>query len=284
MTQPTNMHTGSAAAGTPAATSPPLVARVIAPVAPLLGEPRASASMTSQYLNGAVLAVLEARGDWLRVRGSDQYEGWMHRGYIVDSEAAGGRDERISLGCAAQSASGRRRELPLGAMLDADEEVVGGEVARAVELPLHFPTDGGAIAGSATRFFEGTSYLWGGTTPWGADCSGLVQSVFRLHGVPLPRDAADQARCGVDVSAEAGALVAGDLIFFSDREDGRITHVAIATGEGRFVHLALGRGGYALETLEGETDTYATALRTRIRGARRVIGAAGSNARQPIVD
>ena len=256
------------AEGTPA----PIVARVIAAVAPLLGEPRAAATQTSQYLNGARLAVLETRGDWFHVRGPDRYEGWMHRGYIVDTEAASGSDDRISLGCSVRSAAGRTRELPLGALLDGDEEVVAGEAVAREQLSVRFPPEGAAIAGSALLFFEGTSYLWGGVTPWGADCSGLVQSVFGLHGVPLPRDASDQARCGIEVPASVESLAAGDLLFFSDRDDGRITHVGIATGEARMVHLALGRGGYAVEALGGEGDAYVTALRGRVRWARRVLG------------
>jgi cell wall-associated NlpC family hydrolase len=151
------------------------------------------------------------------------------------------------------------------------DNLLEGDVVPLAERSAHFPADGSAIAGSAIRFFEGTSYLWGGVTPWGADCSGLVQSVFDLHGVPMPRDAGDQGRCGIDVPTDAESLIAGDLIFFSDREDGRITHVAIAMGHARIVHLALGRGGYAIESLRGETDAYATALRTRIRFARRVL-------------
>ena len=259
-------------AGASPAVPVPIVARVVASIAPVLGEPRATATQISQYLNGARLAVLETRGDWLRIRGRDQYEGWMHRGYVLDSEAASGRDERISLGCIARSASGRTRELPLGALLDDDEEGVSGETVRAVEVSMQFSSDGAAIAESALRFFQGTSYLWGGVTPWGADCSGLVQAVFGLHGVQLPRDAADQARCGVAIPTDVNALVAGDLLFFSDREDGRITHVAIALGGARIVHLALGRGGYAVETLSGAGDAYVNGLRGRIRMARRVIG------------
>ena len=249
----------------------PIAARVVAAVAPLLGEPRAAATQTSQYLNGARLSVLEVRGDWFRVRGPDSYEGWMHRGYIVDTEAAGTDDDRISLGCVVRSAAGRTRALPLGALLDLDEEPIEGEAVRRSELRTWFPSEGAAIAASAQRFFEGTSYLWGGVTPWGADCSGLVQSVFALHGVPLPRDAGDQARCGVEIPTDAGSLGPADLIFFSDREDGRITHVAIALGQGRMVHLALGRGGYAVEALTGVGDPYVVALRGRIRSARRVI-------------
>jgi len=251
----------------------PILGRVTVAVAPVLGEPRAAGPLTSQYLNGARLAVLESRGDWFRVRGPDQYEGWMHRGYFIDSEEGPGVDERVSLGCVVRSQDGRTRRLPLGALLDADEDAVAGEIVRRAELSIHFPTVGPAIAESALRFFEGTSYLWGGVTPWGADCSGLVQSVFGLHGLALPRDAVDQARRGVDVTATAGALIAGDLVFFSDREDGRITHVAIAIGESRIVHLALGRGGYAVERLSGDGDAYVMALRARIRGVRRLIGA-----------
>lgn len=272
MTSQPDPHRAAEAAG---GVSAPLAARVVVAVAPLLGEPRAAATQTSQYLNGARLVVLEVRGDWFRVRGPDAYEGWMHRGYVVDTETAGGDDDRIALGCVVRSAAGRTRTLPLGALLDLDEEVIDGEAVQRSELPTWFPTEGAAIAASAQRFFEGTSYLWGGVTPWGADCSGLVQSVFALHGVPLPRDAGDQARCGIEIATDARSLMPADLLFFSDREDGRITHVAIALGEGRIVHLALGRGGYAIETLGGVGDPYVIALRTRIRGARRVLGGAG---------
>jgi cell wall-associated NlpC family hydrolase len=247
--------------------------RITAAVAPLLGEPRAAAPLTSQYLSGQRVDVLEERGDWLRIRGVDAYEGWMHVGYVGDPMSRSSADERLSLGCSVRRPDGRRRALPLGALLDADEVVLDGEQVLVAELASHFPTEGSAIAGSAIRFFEGTSYLWGGVTPWGADCSGLVQSVYALHGIALPRDAGDQARCGAAVPATADALVAGDLVFFSDREDGRITHVAIAMGHARMVHLGLGRGGYAVETLRGETDAYGMALRTRISFARRVIGA-----------
>ena len=251
------------------------VVRVRAPVAPLLGEPRAAAPLTSQYLGGQRLEVLEDRGDWAQVRGADDYVGWMHAGYLADAGGDRGIEEqRVSLGCTVRNTIGRRRALPLAALLDEGDELVDGDAVRATELPSHFPAEGSAIAGSAIRFFEGTSYLWGGVTPWGADCSGLVQTIYALHGVPLPRDAGDQGRCGVEVRADAESLLAGDLLFFSDREDGRITHVAIAMGHARIVHLALGRGGYAVETLRGETDPYATALRTRIRFARRVLGGA----------
>ena len=258
------------------------VVRVVVPIAPLLGEPRASGTMTSQYLNGHRIDVLEGRDDWRRVQGPDAYEGWMHRGYLGDSVAdlssrlAGGHllaqgSERLSLGCVARSHGGRVRALPLGALLDPDEDALTGESAGAAELRRRFPAEPAAIVESALRLYEGTSYLWGGVTPWGADCSGFVQTVFALHGIRTPRDAKDQAQYGVAAPHDPDALAPADLVFFSDREDGRITHTAIALGDARVVHLALGRGGYAVENLR-RGDGYATKLRERIRFARRIVG------------
>lgn len=66
-------------------------------------------------------------------------------------------------------------------------------------------------------------------------------------------------------------LKAADLAFFSDREDKRVTHVAIALGGRHLVHLALGRGGFANENLDDLNDPYVGKLKTRFLKARRVI-------------
>jgi gamma-D-glutamyl-L-lysine dipeptidyl-peptidase len=61
-----------------------------------------------------------------------------------------------------------------------------------------------------------------------------------------------------------------DLLFFSDEPDGRITHVAISMGGTRVVHLALGRGGYAIDDLNSGDD-YTNLLVERFRFARRIL-------------
>jgi cell wall-associated NlpC family hydrolase len=95
-----------------------------------------------------------------------------------------------------------------------------------------------------------------------------------LHGVSLPRDAWQQAEVGDDAGGNTAGWMAADLVFFSERADRRITHVGIALGESRMVHLALGRGGYAVERLDATDDAYLTSLMARFVVARRVLASA----------
>ena len=216
-------------------------------IAPLLADARISAPLTSQLLGGEVLQLVDGRGDWLHVRGADDYEGWTHVCYLmpfIGTESTW----RISLGCVTRGADGHRCALPLGARVAPGLELIEGEAIDASARAVHFPRDRDAVVRSALSLFTGASYQWGGVTPWGVDCSGFVQRIFALHGVPLRRDAWQQAEdtvlLTVDVTAEHAP---GDLLFFSDRDDKRITHVGIATGEGGMVHSSLARGGIHVE-------------------------------------
>lgn len=257
-------------------TFPPKRAAVRTPVAPMFAEPRVASAQISQLVAGRVVALVEQRDDWYRVCGPDEYEGWLHRGYLVPVPDASARNSgqvaRISLGCITTDGNGGRRAMPLGALLAPDERVSSGEVIDAEHREARFPTEALAITRSAQLYFEGTSYLWGGVTPWGADCSGIVQAVFSLHGLQLRRDAWQQAQQGEPGHRDILEAETGDLLFFSDRVDSHVTHVAIALGGRRLVHLALGRGGYAIERLDDPRDGYVAKLRDRFVGARKVIG------------
>ena len=239
-------------------------------IAPLLGDARISASLTSQLLAGEVVSVMDGRGDWLQVRGVDGYEGWTHAGYLMPS-SGGESTWCLSLGCVIRDVLGTVRQLPLGARIAPGAEVSSGAALDAALRDSQFPTNADALARSAESRFTGASYQWGGVTPWGCDCSGFVQRIFALHGVQLPRDAWQQAQVGTAVSDDASDEHApGDLLFFSDREDLRVTHVAIALPGHRMVHSALMRGGIAVEQLHSG-DPYVARLRAQCVGVRRII-------------
>lgn len=246
---------------------------VRASVAPMHAEARVSSAQTSQALRGFVVRVLERRDEWFHVRGEDGYEGWVHRGYLAphDEPTDDPRHWRLSLGAVVACADESQLALPLGARVAPGERIVLGEALDPDGRSRRFAAEPTAIVASARRFFVNTPYQWGGVTPWGADCSGLVQRIFALHGVPLPRDAWQQAEVGTPLAEDPSALPAAALLFFSDRDDRRVTHVGIADGAGAMLHLALGRGGWAEDRLDDEADAYRVALRARFLHARRVV-------------
>ena len=250
-------------------------ATVRSAIAPMHSEPRIASQMISQQVAGHRVDVLETEGDWCRARSADGYDGWMHGGFLARAPGPGSRQSiqpgRMSLGCTTRTSRGDHRSLPLRALLSPDEIVQSGEVIDSARVAGRFPLEPEAITRSARDFFAGTSYVWGGVTPWGADCSGLVQSTFSLHGMQLPRDAWQQAELGRDAGRDIGELMVADLLFFTDRPDKRVTHVGIALGDRRMVHLALGRGGFAIEELSNRSDPYVEHLRERFLFARRML-------------
>ncbi|OPL16782.1 MAG: hypothetical protein AVO39_00445 [delta proteobacterium MLS_D] len=85
------------------------------------------------------------------------------------------------------------------------------------------------------RSFLGVPYKWGGNSPRdGFDCSGLAMSVYRLNGFSLPRTSRAQFMAGDPVDVKS--LSEGDLVFFDTAGKGRVSHVGIYEGGGRFIH------------------------------------------------
>jgi cell wall-associated NlpC family hydrolase len=103
-------------------------------------------------------------------------------------------------------------------------------------------------------------------TPWGADCSGLVQTTFAARGVAVPRDAHEQAQHGAPLAISQARP--GDLLFFRGETGSRITHVAFLADGGHLVHSTISRGGVVREAWHAGSEAWVR-LESRLVAARR---------------
>jgi predicted small lipoprotein YifL len=112
------------------------------------------------------------------------------------------------------------------------------------------------------RRFLGSPYRYGKASQQdGFDCSGLTMTVYRLHGLELPRTSADQFYSGTPVGRNE--LQAGDLVFFATGKSNRVSHVGIYSGHGQFIHAATRERTVRVSSL---SNSY---YQNRFKGARR---------------
>jgi gamma-D-glutamyl-L-lysine dipeptidyl-peptidase len=251
-----------------------------APLAPLCAQPSLRAEQVTQLVLGEGAELLESSGDWRRVRVySDGYEGWVHCGYLAEvdraeAEAWQGDATGWSIGATLRVGSQPVR-LPLRARVALDHDAVrlpDGRRGRLTDGAI--PTASSLLAEAraqaperwALEHFAAAPYIWGGVTPWGVDCSGLVQTSFAARGLRLPRDSSQQIECGVAGSLDQ--LRPGDLLFFRGDAGRGITHVAFAGEADTLVHSTVSCGGVLQESwLPG---TRAASLRERLVAVRRI--------------
>ncbi len=236
------------------------------PVADLLAEPDPRAERISQLTCFTPCEVLEGKGDFLFVRGPDGYRGWIRESYLFPGPAPE-PTFKVAWPIVPVKDSNTGEEI---FRLCLDTRFAGEAFEGGIKLRLPTGAVGsipkGAVRSASWRgtvrdilvlslSLRGTPYLWGGTTPFGFDCSGLVQRLFHfVLNLWLPRDSADQARVGDPVECLSD-LQPGDLLFFPG-------HVALYLGDGAVLHASAREGMVAsalLSSLPGD-----------LRGARRI--------------
>jgi gamma-D-glutamyl-L-lysine dipeptidyl-peptidase len=261
--------------------------------APMQAGPFVADPQVSQTVLGHRLLVLREHGRWLQCRSTDGYLGWVHRGYlqrVTELEARrweAGDDGVLCTSLGARvvgEGSDVLARLPWGARVvrlddgrvrlpDGREAWVEGELVPETARAERFPLVGERVVETAARW-HGAPYVWGGVTRAGVDCSGLVQVVYRTHGVQLPRDSDQQARVGreVDPGPDFAGLVPGDLLFFAEESE-RVSHVALSTGGAGVIHASIGNGGVGTNDLAADSG-FESELRRLFVCARRVTGPA----------
>ena len=207
-------------------------------IVPMRANPEDSSELVSQLLYGEIFKIIDQRKKWIKIRcTADDYTGWIdrkqHKSLTAEqyNEALG--KSPIYSGDLVDFVS-----TPAGALKSI---VVGSNINNCDVLGDTFEGQRRQTTEQSPELiieqalmYLGTPYLWGGKTPFGIDCSGLTQMVYRMTGKSIPRDAKDQALLGDSLSFIEESSP-GDLAFF-DNPEGKITHVGLIMKDNYILH------------------------------------------------
>lgn len=211
---------------------------------PLRFEPNDRSEIVSQVLFGEYFEITETTKNWLKIKlHDDSYEGW------IDSKQSRTISEKdynkltetsiVLSGDLVEYISTKENMLipiPLGSSLsflqfpeiNTSDYLFEGLKSQGVQAKANL---------IQTAFlYLNAPYLWGGKTPFGIDCSGFTQMVYKLNGYSILRDASEQSTLGEALSFIEESEP-GDLAFF-DNEEGKIIHVGIIMNDNYIIHAS----------------------------------------------
>ncbi|MDY0199845.1 MAG: C40 family peptidase [Bacteroidales bacterium] len=218
-------------------------------LASLRAEPFERSEMTSQLIFGETFSILEKHKEWIRVNVlHDNYEGWIDKKLceVIDEEQMNllTLEGASMLATCLFSTTKKGCEYPIklcpGSVLYNFDKTLGthslvNETYKTYSTPCANENDSQVdILLDTLKPFMNAPYLWGGRSPYGVDCSGLVQVVYKIMGYKIPRDASQQVLYGNTIDF-INLTAPGDLAFFDDIE-GNIVHVGIILQGNKIVH------------------------------------------------
>ncbi len=236
-------------------------------VANIYKEASHNSAVVTQALLGESCRILDYCDDWYLIRQWDGYEGWIYHFYGVESKNK--YNPTLIL------------QDMFGTVITPSKEIMASHLVFGNQVVAEKKYDGyriilpdgrkgfshnnfrknrkqasrKEIVKTASRFF-GTPYVWGGKTPYGIDCSGLVQTVFKSNRIDLPRDAYQQAEFFATNKIDEDKIKPGDLLFFYEND--RVKHVAISTGGLDFINA---RGFVHEESIDKKNPQFNRNLR-----------------------
>lgn len=215
-------------------------------IIPVRKDPDNRSELVTQLLFGDPYTVIEYSPSkkWMRIRILfDSYEGWIHSSqhnpitpeYFAEITK---NDYRISTEITSTVLFKKKpltivigSILPLSAneMFDASEQFAFNGESKSLGQKRDYEF----LIQIACKYLN-VPYLWGGKSPFGIDCSGFTQMVFKITGYPLKRDVSQQIGQGSEIR-DFTKIKSGDLAFFSD-ESGKLSHVGVVMDKNRIIH------------------------------------------------
>ncbi len=217
---------------------------------PVRKEPSERSEMVTQILYGEHFEIIDYLPGWQHVRlAFDGYEGWIDQKMItpisqrrydklkkapfavtcdIFSLVPISKDQNLMLVAGSTLPFWR----PYLRQFKLEDQVLklNGNVSK-----MKFKDVRLFIVTQALKYFN-APYLWGGRSPFGIDCSGFTQIIYKTAGIPIPRDATQQVTIGTPLSF-VEETQPGDLAFFDD-DEGRIVHVGIIWKQNKIIHAS----------------------------------------------
>lgn len=206
-------------------------------IIPLRAEASDSSELVSQILYGEIFKVLEKRSKWSRIRlAFDSYEGWVDNkqfAALLEEQYNDLQKEKLHMSSDLvefiTTSENQLLSICLGSTLNAlhilKHSFEGKSISETFQKQHLVKT---------ALLYLNAPYLWGGKTPFGIDCSGFTQMVYKLNGYNLKRDASEQVTQGEALSFIEESEP-GDLAFF-DNAEGKIVHVGIIMKDNYIIH------------------------------------------------
>ncbi|MGA2406666.1 MAG: C40 family peptidase [Bacteroidales bacterium] len=210
---------------------------------PLRSGPSHKTEMLSQILFGEKYTVIDKAGSWMKIEPVfDKYMGWIDMDHLQHSPVEGSTCGHVlnrSLLC--YKTDKTKMVLEAGCeVFNPDFEdklffVGNNKYTTGREFSNNYISTNDSITDTAMKFIN-SPYIWGGRVPSGLDCSGLTQLVYKIQGIPIPRDSWQQAEKGINIDF-IDQTEPGDLVFF-DNDKSRIAHVGMILSRGLVIHAS----------------------------------------------